>query len=117
MSDKTKTTTQGTAKNVLPSFDPREADKAELCVHDLLTPVPSEEAMRHKAETHRPSTISNVIKISEQKGQQVAICFEDTPPPSGKTRLGDFLADEMSKKQRLKEGDTLDVVIDVEPQK
>ena len=116
MSDKTKTTTQGTAKNVLPSFDPREADKAELYVHDL-TPVPSEEAMRHKAETHRPSPISNVIKISEQKVQQVAIRFEGTPPPYGKTRLGDFLADEMSKKERLKEGDTVDVVIDVEPQK
>ena len=117
MSDKTKTTTHGTAKDVLPSFDPREPDKAELYVHDLLTLVPSEEAMRHKAETHRPSTISNVIKISEIKGQQIAIRFEDTTPPYGKTRLADFLADEMSKKQRLKEGDTLDVVIDVEPQK
>jgi hypothetical protein len=114
MSDKTKTTTQGSVKNALQSFDPQEHDKAELYVHDLLTPVPSEEAMRHKTETHRPSTISKVIKMSEIKGQQVSIRFEDTTPPYGKTRLGDFLADEMSKKQRLKEGDTVDVVIDTE---
>jgi hypothetical protein len=117
MSDKTKTTTRGTAKKIQPSFDPRKHDKAELYVHDLLTPVPSEEAMRHKAETHRPSTISNVIKISEIKGQQIAIRFEDTTPPYGKTRLADFLADEMSKKHRLKKGDTVDVVIDVGPRK
>lgn len=45
MSDKSKTTTQGTAKNVLPSFDPREPDKAELYVHELLTPVPGEGAI------------------------------------------------------------------------
>jgi hypothetical protein len=117
MSEKTKTTTQGTAKKILPSFDPREDDQAELYVHDLLTPVPSEEAMRHKAETHRSSTISNVIKISEIKGQQVAIRFEDVHPPYGKARLVDFLAYEMGKKLRTKEGDTVDVVIDVEPQK
>jgi hypothetical protein len=117
VSDKSKTTTQGTAKNVLPSFDPREPDKAELYVHDLLTPVPSQEAMRHKAETHRPSTISNVIKMPEIKGQQVAIRFEDVHPPYRKTQLVDFLADEMGKKMCGKEGDTADVVIDVEPQK
>jgi hypothetical protein len=117
MSDKTKTTTQGTAKNVLPSFDPREPDKAELYVHDLLIPVPSEEAMRHKAETHRPSTISNVIRMPEIKGQQVAIRFEDVLPPYGKSRLVDFLADEMGKKLCAKEGDAVDIVIDVEPQK
>jgi hypothetical protein len=117
MSDKTKTTTEGTVKNAVPSFDPREHDKAELYVHDLPTPVPSEEAMRHKAETHRPSTISNVIKMSEIKGQQVPIRFEDTTPPYGKTRLVDFLADEMGKKLCTKEGDTVDVVIDVETQK
>jgi hypothetical protein len=115
MSDKTKTTLHSTVKNVLPSFDPREPDKAELYVHDLLTSVPSEEAMRHKAETHRPSTISNVIEMSEIKGQQVSIRFEDTSP-YGKTRLGVFLADEMRKKLR-QEGNTVDVAIDVEPQK
>ena len=73
--------------------------------------------MRHKAETHRPDTISNVIKMPETKGQQVAIRFEDAHPPYGKTRIVDFLADEMSKKHGLKEGDTVDVVIDVEPRK
>ena len=117
MSDKTKTTTRGTAKKIQPSFDPRKHDKAELYVHDLLTPVPSEEAMRHKAETHRPSTISNVIRMPEIKGQQVAIRFEDVLPPYGKSRLVDFLADEMGKKLCAKEGDAVDIVIDVEPQK
>ena len=117
MSDKAKTTMHSSVKNVLPSFDPREPDKAELYVHDLLTPVPSEEAMRHEAETHRPSTISNVIRMPEIKGQQVAIRFEDVLPPYGKSRLVDFLADEMGKKLCVKEGDAVDVVIDVEPQK
>jgi hypothetical protein len=117
MSDKTETTTRGTVKNVLPSVDPREPEKAALYVHDLLTPVPSQEAMRQKAETDRPSTISNVIKMPEIKGQQVAIRFEDVHPPYGKARLVDFLADEMGKKLCAKEGDTVDVVIDVEPQK
>jgi hypothetical protein len=117
VSDKTKTTMHGTVKNVLPSFVPREPDKAELYVHDLLTPGPGEGAMRQKAETHQPDIISNVIKMPEAKGQQAAIRFEDAHPPHGKTRIVDFLADEMSKKQGLKEGDTVDGVIDVEPQK
>jgi hypothetical protein len=45
MSDKTKTTMHSTVKNVLPSFHPREPDKAELYVHELLTPVPGEGAI------------------------------------------------------------------------
>ena len=117
MSDKTKTTMHSTVKNVLPSVDPREPDKAELYVRDLLTPVPGEGAMCQKAEIHQPDIISNVIKMPEAKGQQAAIRFEDADPPDGKTRIVDFLADEMSKKQALKGGDTVDVVIDVEPQK
>lgn len=118
MSDKTKTTMHGTVKNALPSFDPRESDKAELYVHDLLTPVPSEEATRHKAEIHRPSTISNIIKMPEVKGQQTAIRFVDAHPAYGKARIADFLADEMGKK--LKDDDFVDVVggaDDVEPKK
>jgi hypothetical protein len=117
MSDKTKTTMHSTVKNVLPSFDPREPDKAELYVNDLLTPIPGEGAMRQKAEIHQPDIISNVIKMPEAKGQQAAIRFEDAHPPYGKTRIVDFLAEEMSKKQGLKEGDTVDVVIDVAPRK
>jgi hypothetical protein len=55
--------------------------------------------------------------MPEIKGQQVAIRFEDAHPVHGKTRIVDFLADEMSKKQTLKGGDAVDLVIDVEPQK
>jgi hypothetical protein len=117
MSDKTKTTLHSTVKNVLPSFDPREPDKAELYVHDLLTPAPGKGATRQKANTHRPDIISNVIKMPEAKGQQASIRFEDAHPPYGKTRIVDFLAEEMGKKHGLKEGDTADVVIDVEPRK
>jgi hypothetical protein len=84
MSDKTKTTMHSTVKNVLPSFDPREPDKAELYVHDVLTPVPGEGAMRQKAETHQPDIISNVIKMPEARGQQATIRFEDAHPPYGK---------------------------------
>ncbi|MGC1904247.1 MAG: hypothetical protein WA715_10550 [Candidatus Acidiferrum sp.] len=116
MSDKTKPTMHSMVKNALPSFDPREPDKAELYVHDLLTPAPSEKAKCHKTEIHKPGTISNIIKMPEVK-QQAAIRFEDVHPLNGKTRIVDFLADEMSKKQGRKEGDTVDVVIDVEPQK
>jgi hypothetical protein len=112
--DKTKTTMDSTDKNALPSFDPREPNKAELYVHDLLTPAPGEGAKCHKAEIRKPDTISNVIKMPEVKGQQVAIPFEDAHPPYGKTRIVDFLADEVGKKVCVKEGDT---VIDVEPQK
>ena len=117
MSDKTKTTMHSTVKNVLPSFHPREPDKAELYVHELVTPVPGDGAIGHKAETQRPDIISNVIKMPDAKGQQAAIRFEDAHPPYGKTRIVDFLADEMSKKQTLKGGDAVDLVIDVEPQK
>ena len=117
MSDKAKTTMHSSVKNVLPSFDPREPDKAELYVHDLQTSTPTEAALRLNAETHKAGTVSNIIEMPEVKEHQVAIRFEDAPPPYGKTRLVDFLADEMSKKQRLKESDTVDVVIDVEPQK
>src|ERR1700722_5074315 len=117
MSDKTKITMHSTVKNVLPSFDPREPDKPELYVHDLLAPGPGEEAMSQKTETHQPDIISNVIKMPDAKGQQAAIRFEDAHPPYGKTRIVDFLADEMSKKQGLKKGDTVDVVVDAEPQK
>ena len=34
MSDKAKTSKSGTIKNILPSFDPREPDKAEIHVDD-----------------------------------------------------------------------------------
>jgi len=34
MSDKTKTSKSATVKNILPSFDPREPDKAEIHVDD-----------------------------------------------------------------------------------
>jgi hypothetical protein len=34
MSDKTKTSKPGTVKNILPSFDSREPDKAEIHVDD-----------------------------------------------------------------------------------
>jgi hypothetical protein len=117
VSDKTKTTTRSTVKDVLPSFDPRNPDKAELHVHDLQTSAPTEAAMDLNAETGKPGTISNIIEMPEVKEHQVAIRFEDAHPPYGRTRIVDFLADEMSKKQRLKENDTVDVVIDVEPQK
>jgi hypothetical protein len=117
VSDKTNTTMHSAVKNVLPSFDPREPDKAELYVHDLQTSVPTEAAMHLNAETRKPGTVSHIIKMPEVKERQVAMRFEDAPPPYGKSRIVDFLADEMSKKQRLKENDTVDVVIDVEPQK
>ncbi len=61
MSDKSKTTLHSRDKNALPSFDPREPDKAELYVHDLLTPVPGEGAMSQKADTHQPDIMSNVV--------------------------------------------------------
>jgi hypothetical protein len=117
MSDKTKTTTQSTVKDAPPSFDPPESDKAELYVHDLLTSVPSVGPMRQKMENHKPSIVSNIIKMPEVKGQQTAIRFGDACPPYGKTRIVDFLADEMGKKLYLKEGGIVDVVIDVEPRK
>src|SRR3984957_12633012 len=116
MSDKTKTTMHSTVKSVLPSFDPGEPDKAELYVPDLLTPAPSEEAKCHKTEIHKPATISNIIKMPEVK-QQAAIRFEDVHSPNGKTRIVDFLADEMGKKLCLEEGNIVNVVIDVEPKK
>jgi hypothetical protein len=117
VSDKTNLSNPGTVENIVPSLDPREPNKAELYVHDLLAPVPSEGAMHHKAETHRPSTVSNIIKMPEVKGQQVAIRFEDAHPPYRKTRIVDFLADEMGKKLCPEEGDIMGVVSDVEPRK
>jgi hypothetical protein len=117
VSDKTKTTEHSTVKNALPSFDPREPDKAELYVHDLLVPAPSKGTKCHEAEIHKPDTISNIIKMPEIKGQQVAIRFEDAHPVHGKTRIVDFLTDEMGKKLCLEEGNIVNVVIDVEPQK
>ena len=68
MSDKTKTTLHSTVKNVLPSFDPREPDKAELYVHDLLTPAPGKGATRQKADTHRPDIIRMSSKCRKSKG-------------------------------------------------
>ena len=115
MSDKTTTT-----KDVLPSFEPREADKAELYVHDLQTPVSSAGAMRRKIEILKPDTVSKVINMPESKEQQTEIRFERADPLHAGTRIFDFLADEVGKEQRPKGNDVVDVGIgadEFEPKK
>jgi hypothetical protein len=76
--------------------------------------------MSHKAETHKPGTVSRVIKGPEVKEEQVEVRIEGTDPLYGKIRIVNFLCDEMGKKHPLKEGDGVDVVIssdDTEPKK
>ena len=76
--------------------------------------------MSHKAETHKPGTVSRVFKVPEVKEEQAEIRLEGIDPSHGKIRIVNFLCDEMGKKHNLKEGDGVDVVItseDTEPKK
>ena len=76
--------------------------------------------MSHKAETHKPGTVSRVIKVPEVKEEKVEIRLEGTDPLYGKIRIVNFLNDDTGKKHRLKEGDGVDVVIrsdETEPNK
>ena len=76
--------------------------------------------MSHKAETHKPGTVSRVIKVPEVKEEKVEIRLEGTDPLYGKIRIVDFLNDDTGKKHHLKEGDGVDVVIrsdETEPNK
>ena len=72
--------------------------------------------MHRKAETHKPGSVSRIIDGVELKQELAEISLTD--PAYGKLRIVNFLADEMGKKLRLKEGDVVDVVIsssEVEP--
>ena len=72
--------------------------------------------MHRKAETHKPGNVSRIIDGVELKQEVAEISLTD--PAYGKLRIVNFLADEMGKKLRLKEGDVVDVVIsssEVEP--
>jgi hypothetical protein len=76
--------------------------------------------MSHKAETHKPGTVSRVFKLPEVKEEQAEVRIEGTDPLYGKIRIVNFLADEIGNKHRLKEGDGVDVVIrsdETEPKK
>ena len=67
--------------------------------------------MSHKAETHKPGTVSRVSKLPEVKEEQVEIRLEGADPLHDKVRIVNFLRDEMGKEYHLKEGDGVDVVI------
>ena len=72
--------------------------------------------MHRKAETHKLGSISRIVDGAEVKEELAEISLTD--PAYGKLRIVNFLADEMGKKLRLKEGDVVDVVIsssEVEP--
>ena len=72
--------------------------------------------MHRKAETHKPGNVSRIIDGVELKQEVAEISLTD--PAYEKLRIVNFLADEMGKKLRLKEGDVVDVVIsssEVEP--
>jgi hypothetical protein len=72
--------------------------------------------MHRKAETHKPGNVSRIIDGVELKQELAEISLTD--PAYEKLRIVNFLADEMGKKLRLKEGDVVDVVIsssEVEP--
>jgi hypothetical protein len=76
--------------------------------------------MRHKAETHKPGTVSKIIGVPEVKEEQAEIKLEGADPFYGNIRIVNFLSDEMGERLRLKEGDGVDVVIgsdQIEPNK
>jgi hypothetical protein len=65
--------------------------------------------MRRKAETHKTGHVSKIIDGVELKHELAEISLSD--PTHGKLRIVNFLADEMGKKLRLKEGDEVNVII------
>jgi hypothetical protein len=72
--------------------------------------------MHRKAETHKLGSISRIVDGAEVKEELAEISLTD--PAHGKLRIVNFLADEMGKKLRLKEGDVVDLIIassEVEP--
>jgi hypothetical protein len=76
--------------------------------------------MSHKAETHKPGRVSKIIRGVEVKEERAEITLESTDPLYAKLRIVNVLMDEMGEKQRLKEGDGVDVVIgsdETEPKK
>jgi hypothetical protein len=73
--------------------------------------------MHRKAETHKLGSVSRIVDGAEVKEEELAE-ISLTDPAYGKLRIVNFLADEMGKKLRLKEGDVVDLIIassEVEP--
>jgi hypothetical protein len=74
--------------------------------------------MRRRADTHKPGTVSKIIKPPTVKTEQAEISLEGADPVHAKIRIVIFLLDEMGRGTRLEEGDGVDVAIrsdEIEP--
>ncbi len=67
--------------------------------------------MRRKAETHKAGSVAKIIKASDVDEERAEIRLDDADPACGKLRIVNFLLDEMGEKHRLKEGESVDVIV------
>ena len=66
---------------------------------------------QRRVETRKPGVVSRIINGVEVREEQAEITLKDADPLYGRLRIVNFLADEKGNKQRLKEGDGVDVVV------
>jgi hypothetical protein len=77
----------------------------------LLCPYNCRRKKRRKAEIRKPGIVLRIVNVPEVKEQQAEIRIDGADPLYGKIRIVNFISGEPGKKIRLKEDDSVDIII------